>query len=343
MIAGNNVLTALVTQVETNTNGNRMKHVINTFVYISVIWFFTMVGELAAAEKPPTYEDGYKNVNGVDLYYKIMGRGDPFIMLHGGPGMYHDELVPFFENFSKNHKLIFFDQRGNGKSKLEIVNDSTLSSEIIVDDIEGLRAALDLEKVSIIGHSWGGLMGMYYAAKYPENVDLLIAVSAAPVTLDLLFASYENHVSRFEPDDWQYIENLWSSEAYKAGDPDVHNEAMRLSEGGTFYDKSFVDAYMEAAAFNEQTAKNSIAVEDVARSMKMNVNGKDRIVDIAAPTLLIYGRNDFIVPEAAELAHQLIPNSSLQWIDKSGHYPYVEKSEEFFEILNEFINTAEKN
>ncbi len=61
-------------------------------------------------------EEGYKDINGVNHYYKIVGEGEPYILLHGGPGMYHDELYPFFLDFAQSNKVIFYDQRGNGKS-----------------------------------------------------------------------------------------------------------------------------------------------------------------------------------------------------------------------------------
>lgn len=286
-------------------------------------------------------EDGYKSVNGVDHYYKILGQGEPFILLHGGPGMYHDELYPYFIDFAKKNQVIFYDQRGNGKSALDGVNATNFTTDILVDDLEGLRQAFGIEKLNIIGHSWGGLLSMHYAARYPEHVKRLITISSAPVNTALLVASYRKHVSRFAPEEWQHLEELWSSDAYKAGDPDVHNEAMRMSEGRTFYDKSFVDEYMSVAAFTEVTAKNAVTLEDQSRQMKFNITLQETIGNIIAPTLMIQGREDFIVEEAPVLACGLIQNCELVWIEQSGHYPYIEKKGEFFNILNEFIGETQ--
>ena len=251
--------------------------------------------------------------------------------------MYHDELVPFFMKFAKTHQVIFYDQRGNGKSRLEHVSKDTFSTELLVDDIEGLRQAFSIVKLNIIGHSWGGLLSLYYAAKYPENTNRVIAISAAPINLQLLFSSYENHVSRFSSEEWQYIEGLWNSEEYRAGNPDVHNEAMRLSEGKTFYNPTYVDTYMAAASFNANTAGNAIVLEELGRGMKMGISGQERLTNIMAPTLLINGRQDFIVEEAPKLANELISGSKLVWIEESGHYPYIEQSQAFFAALETFI------
>lgn len=252
--------------------------------------------------------------------------------------MYHDELVPFFMDFAKTHQVIFYDQRGNGKSRLEVVNKKTFNTDLLVDDIEGLRKAFGIKKLNIIGHSWGGLLSMYYAAKYPENTNRIVAISAAPLTFELLYKSYLNHISRFTPEEWKDIEDLWNSEEYLAGNPDVHNKAMRLSEGRTFYDPSFIDAYMKVAAFNEVTAKNAAALADFARDIKMKISNPEQASKITAPTLLINGKQDFIVEEAPQLANKLIANSQLVWIEESGHYPFIEKSNEFFIALNKFLD-----
>ena len=98
-------------------------------------------------------EEGYKEVNGVKHFYKIVGKGEPFILLHGGPGMYHDELYPFFLDFAKSNKVIFYDQRGNGKSTLEKIDSTTFTVELMVEDLEGLRKEFEIEKLNIIGHS----------------------------------------------------------------------------------------------------------------------------------------------------------------------------------------------
>ena len=72
--------------------------------------------------------------------------------------------------------------------------------------------------------------------------------------------------------------------------------------------------------------------------MKLNITVQDQLQNITCPTLIVQGREDFIVTEAAELAHQLIRGSKLAFIDKSGHYPYMENKVEFFETMHMFLN-----
>lgn len=283
------------------------------------------------------YEEGYKNVNGVNHFYKIVGEGEPFILLHGGPGMYHDELYPFFLDFAKARRLIFYDQRGNGKSIMEVIDSTNFTVEIMVEDLEELRKGFQIENLNIIGHSWGGLLAMYYATKYPNKVKRLILVDAAPVNTDLLIKSYEKQISMFKPGEWDYVQQLWNSDEYLAGNPEVHNEATRLSEGTIFSNKSAIDDYMKATAFNETTAKNAVALNGMATQIKLTIHVKDKLSNINCPTLIINGKDDFIVEEAPRLANQLISNSELVFIDGAGHYPFIENDQSFFQEVNSFI------
>ncbi|MCW8850314.1 MAG: alpha/beta fold hydrolase [Melioribacteraceae bacterium] len=288
-------------------------------------------------------KEGYKKVNGVNHFYKIVGEGEAFVLLHGGPGSFHDELYPFFLDFAKSYKVIFYDQRGNGKSTLSIIDSTTFNEELMVEDLEELRKEFGIEKLNIIGHSWGGLLAMYYAVKYPNNLNRLILVDAAPVNTKLLIKSYEKLVSMYDPTEWDYVQKLWNSDEYLAGDPDVHNEALRIGEGTVIANKDVIDDFMEAASFNETTAKNAVALSSLVTKIKLRIHVQDKLSNIQCPTLIISGKEDFIVEEAPLLAQQLISDSELVFIVGAGHYPHIENSGSFFNELNNFIIKTVRN
>ncbi len=182
---------------------------------------------------------------------------------------------------------------------------------------------------------------MYYASKYPQHVKRLILVDAAPVNSELLIKSYENLMGRFTEAEWNYLQQLYESDAYLAGDPQIHNEAMHLSEGAVFFNKVARDAYFQASVFDEVTAKNAIALSGLAREMRLNIYVQDQLQHISCPTLIMQGREDFIVPKAAEQVHQLIQNSQLFFLAQSGHYPFIEAKEAFFTRLAQFIRETQ--
>lgn len=302
-----------------------------------VLSLFIVAGAATCVLEELPVEQGYKHINGVDHFYRIVGEGEPFVVLHGGPGMYHDELYPFFLDFARSHRVVFYDQRGNGRSLMSSVDSINFNVELLVDDLEQLRRALGIEKLNLIGHSWGGLLAMYYAVEHPDRVKRLIMVSSAPVNTELLIQSYEKQISMYTEAEWKDLQQLWESKEYLAGDPDVHNQAMRMAEGVLFYDKSKIDEYMAAAAFDSVTARNAVALNDLARDFKLNIHVQDRLSQIQCPTLIVHSQQDFIVPAAPRLAAELIANSELVLLEGSGHYPHVEVPEALFGAIERFI------
>ena len=118
-------------------------------------------------------QEGFIDANGVLIYYKIIGRGAPLMVVHGGPGASHDYLLPGLLPLARTNKLVFIDERGSGRSeKLEDASQYTV--ENMVDDVEAVRQALNLGRVSLLGHSYGGVLAQAYALKYQRNLTHLI-------------------------------------------------------------------------------------------------------------------------------------------------------------------------
>lgn len=115
---------------------------------------------------PDSATDGqYYTVNGAKLWVVTVGQGDPLFMIAGGPGGAHIGLRSF-DSLASKFQLIYFDGFGRGKSdEAKDVKDYTLERDI--EDLEGLRKAMKLDKINILGHSYGGLVAQGYAIKYP--------------------------------------------------------------------------------------------------------------------------------------------------------------------------------
>jgi pimeloyl-ACP methyl ester carboxylesterase len=112
------------------------------------------------------------------LYYRDIGAGHPVIVLHGGPDFDHSYLVPELDRLARSHRLIYFDQRGRGRSAEGVrPEDVGLLSEI--EDVERLRRHLQLPSAAILGHSWGGLLAMEYALRHPDRTTHLILMNTA--------------------------------------------------------------------------------------------------------------------------------------------------------------------
>ena len=167
----------------------------------------------------PAPLDGYLPVENARLYYREIGQGQPIILLHGGPDFDHTYLLPDMDRLSDSFRLIYYDQRGRGKSVANVQpEDVSLESEM--QDLESVRDYFRLESAVVLGHSFGGLLAMEYAIRHPDRVSHLILMNTAP-------ASYEDWMllrqdrRRTTTGDLEKMQVLSSTLQYESGDPDT--------------------------------------------------------------------------------------------------------------------------
>jgi len=120
------------------------------------------------------------DLNGVRIYTRRVGDGPPVVVLHGGPGAHHDYLLPQYDRLARGRTLLYYDQRGGGRSP--VPRDTPVGWREHVADLEALRDHWGLERVALLGYSWGGLLALLYALAHPTRIDRLALVSAAPLT-----------------------------------------------------------------------------------------------------------------------------------------------------------------
>ncbi len=117
-----------------------------------------------SAQSQPTAREGLIPVENAGLYVREIGQGPPVVILHGGLDFDHNYLLPELDRLAGSFRLIYYDQRGRGKSAGDVQpGEVSIASEI--EDLEGLRQYFRLESVVVLGHSWGGLLAMEYAIR----------------------------------------------------------------------------------------------------------------------------------------------------------------------------------
>ena len=127
---------------------------------------------------PPSAETCTREVRGVSLFERRIGSGPPVVVLHGGPGAHHDYLLPGFDTLASDRTLIYYDQRGGGRSA--VPREVAVGWREQVADLEALRQVWRLDRLTLAGYSWGGLLSLLYATEYPDRVQGLALVSPAP-------------------------------------------------------------------------------------------------------------------------------------------------------------------
>lgn len=279
--------------------------------------------------------EGYStNSDGSKTYYKTFGKGEPLLIINGGPGMNSNGFEDMAKTLAEKQETIIYDQRGTGKSKLKDLNSKTISMKIMADDIESLRKHLKIQKWNILGHSFGGMLGSYYATVYPNSINKLVLSSSGGVDLTLLKTEnlIERNLTKAEKDSLNY----WNTKIEKG---DTSHET-RLGRGRALapayvYDQKYVPIIAERLTQGNSKI-NGLLWEDM---QKINFDCKPKLKSFKNPVLIIQGKQDVISNEIGELAHKTFPNSKLILLENCRHYGWLDAKEKYFSEVNSFLKS----
>ncbi|MEK7729451.1 MAG: alpha/beta fold hydrolase [candidate division KSB1 bacterium] len=294
---------------------------------------FCFVNLSAASDKAKVAE-GTKQINGVTLYYKIIGEGEPIVILHGGPGLDHSYFLPQMEKLAKNYKLIFFDQRASGRSSAP-KDSSGISLDHFIADIDGIRAAFGLEKMHLMAHSWGGLLAMQYALKHGDHLKSLILVgSVSPNSADNDAANRMLQI-RFTRQDSLDRTKVMHSLAFQKRESKALAEFFKIVFRATFYDRKF--ARQLNLVFQPDYAKKSALLRYLSKEMA-TYDLYPQLATLQVPTLILYGEAESLPAEAMHKLHKSIKDSELVILKYCGHFPFIEAPQDFVVNVKSFLN-----
>ena len=296
---------------------------------VAMILLVLALGARVTAADPPgaTLETG-----GVTIWYEVRGSGSgtPLIVANGGPGFDHNYLLcgDVWDLLAKGRRIVFYDQRGNGRSS-ELKEGQPCGLAEQIDDLEALRAHLGFEKFDLLGHSWGGYLVMAYGARHPEHIaHLMIVDSAAPKIQDTVFLFkniYPETTAR--QDALAFAVELGDQKAVAA---DLHEYMSML-----FYTPQARDAYVARSSSFVYRQKVYKAIWDDIQRFDLN----PELPKFGFPTLVVTGRYDFnVAPSVAWAIHKAIPGSELAVFEKSGHLPFCEEPGAFLTRVETFLS-----
>ncbi|MBL8645817.1 MAG: alpha/beta fold hydrolase [Sphingosinicella sp.] len=264
------------------------------------------------------------NANPGELYRVSIGRagGTPLVAVNGGPGFDHRYMIaaPIWTGMAERRRIVFYDQRATGRSPDAAAKDLTVQR--MVDDLEAIRRSLNAEKIDLVGHSWGGILSMAYAVRYPDRVSHLILVGsgdAKPAANEYLFDKlYPEIVATIPPD---------PSPAGQMGCVEI-DAYDRMS----YYDqRNNVAVAGEAPKFSQETC-TAVMLD----AIKLDLY--PALVRLKVPTLVINGRFDAnVAPSVAYRISKAIPGARLEYFERSGHSPFVEEPEKFALVVERFL------
>ncbi len=277
----------------------------------------------------------FVETNGAKLFCSVLGEGSPVIVLHGGPGLSQGYLRPHMDKLSEVCQVIYYDQRGGGNSQGDF-SEEKINLAVAVEDLDAVRRELGCKTVSIMGHSWGGLLAMLYAAAHPEAVDKLVLIDSMTASSDDFSPCVEEWGRRLAPY-LEELETIETSDAYLAGDPDTAVHFFNTIFGPYCARMDHVKRLYFRAS--EETNRNWIRTYAIFRDTFFSkpFDFHDELKRISCDTLIVHGDRDLILLSSAEQLQKSIPGSKLAVIEECGHFPFVEKPEELFSILNAFL------
>ena len=301
----------------------------------TVVLFFCSATLLA---QTVAHARGVAHTDQVDIVYETLGaQGSalPIIAINGGPGLSHSYMVQndLWDRIATKRLVVFYDQRGIGASKplkpgaSQAAISQTMDAQVA--DLDAVRQALGLNKVAVLGDSYGGLVAMAYAAAHPEHVaKLILSDSPGP--------SWKSIV-RVLPEVFPDIEEQTEKETQSLG-PNTEAAAragLRNHFRMLFYSPEKRDAYMNK--MGDLGFEPAVGAAVRQSSNDLDLSGK--LGSFNFPTLVINGRFDMnVAPLTAwNLAHA-IPGARLVFFEHSGHLPSYEEPDRYIAVLEEFLN-----
>jgi proline iminopeptidase len=306
---------------------------------VLILLLLLLAGAPAAAQPP---QEGYVTVeDGTRLYYRIEGSGpETLVVVHGGPGFSLESIRPDFAPLAANRRLIYYDQRGNGRSTL-IDDPERLAWQRHVADLEAIRRHFRLEKMTLLGNSWGGLLISVYAAAHPDRVERLVLDSpAAPIAAQhRLQQTRMTHRARerFTQEERDLVQD--NVDWLAARDPVaacgifaryilrlyVHDPAAPVSIRGNL------------CAGPPEVVRRSLWVNRIIVQSLGEFDLRPMVRRVTAPVLIIHGIADIVPPEGARDWAASFPNARLMMLERAGHLLQVEQPGIFFPAIETFL------
>lgn len=272
------------------------------------------------------------SVRGVSLFVKVIGQGYPLVLMHGGPGLDHSSLLPL-QPCADQFTLIFYDHRCHGRSDLADVRSMTW--ENLTADVEALRQTLGFDKWAVLGHSFGGMVALEYALRYPQSLSHLLLIdtcgdarwvqqNAAEILAKRGYSAAAVQAARRF-----YNGQLTPGEVFPA--------ALKFARA---YYYSLL-ALAREVVFGPRVKMRPEALVFGFSQLLTGWSVMDRLSEIKVPTLVLAGRHDFqFPPEHQAILADRLPNAQLEIIERAGHNAQMERPAEVIKAVKRFMVTA---
>jgi proline iminopeptidase len=318
-----------------------MKHINNSKLFIGLFAFIIIALFIGCKSVPQLKAgEGYVNVKGGKIWYRILGEGKktPILMLHGGPGGTSKSFYQF-ASLGEDRPVIIFDQLGSGRSDHH-TDTSLLKVENFVEQVAALKTSLGLKEFYLHGHSWGTALALEYYLKYPKGIKAII-FNSPYFSTPLWKADADTLISTL-PDSIQL--------AIKTGEKDHDFESPGYKNANEVFNKNFGVRKMRLTSeLDTATSEGNKFIynymwgptEFTATGTLINYNRVQSLKTINVPTLFITGEFDEARPATVKYFQSLVPNAKYVMIEGAGHGTMHDNRSQNLSAIKKFLDEAE--
>jgi len=274
-------------------------------------------------------------VRDIDISVVRIGAGKP-LMVCGGPQLGHRYLRRL-DALADAYELIYFDARGSGYT--EVGDPSELSFAGAIADLDGLRAALGIERITVLGHSLGGHVGYLFASRHPERVDALVLVDVGPPFAEDQARQLERAmISVRTSEDDTKLREIQESTAFQRREPKAVEEYILNIYAPFFRDRRSIET--ADLGFTPITAANVLDYEERLVATLPQEDPLARLKEIRCPTLVVHGELDAIPFAFSQFLAASIPGAEFALLSGASHFPFIEDIDEFERAVRPFLSTV---
>ena len=314
------------------------------FFLFFIIWLTIMQTSCNNHNGQPgatTDREGYfTSADDIRLYYRIMGRGeDTLVIVHGGPGMDSEYMIADFEPLAEKFRLLFYDQRGGGRSTLP-EDTSRLHMADHITDLEALRQHFGFEKLNIVAHSFGPALAASYAMTHPGRVERMVFLGPIPPMRENFWERFGDAVNRrLTPREQKELGVQYNA---MIEGPDTKEACRkfweialkpRLAAGRKV---SIIKG--DCCAASPEAIRYGMGITNAVTVASMgDWDYRPELPLVRVPTLILHGEEEAIPMDMVEEWVKAMPNARLIKVPRAAHFPYVERPDVVWPAVEAFF------
>lgn len=280
-------------------------------------------------------QSGVRDLPDVRLFTASFGSGEPLMVVHGGPSIGHEYLLPWMLPLARNRRLVFYDQRGIGRSPAE-ADSARLNLETNIVDLDALRASYGFERVDLIGHSYGAGLAASYAVRYPHRVRSLILLAPLPAQPEAQRRLRDNLESRRASPDSAHLAFLFGSRGFEVGDREIVDRVYEFTYRPWFANPG--KAAHLSFGLDRGAAERGRRVGRLVTGDSDGYHPWPGTDQLRVPTLVVHGARDPVPAEDVRALAGRFPNGRFVLLPRSGHFPFIETPDTLFSTIDSFLD-----